>query len=346
MNGSRRAFLKTAGMTAAAAGLPGTVEAIDPIRRRGGPQMQLSLAAYSFRKYLTNYRRRSSGAPPSADDGDGSMTLEGFVDLCAEYGLSGTEPTSYFVPDPLPDKYLQRLRRRAFLAGVSVSGTAIGNTFTHAAGPERDREIAYTKLWIDRAADLGAPTIRIFAGNVQKGTTEAQARQWTIDAIRDCCDYAGRKGVILALENHGGIVSTAAQLLSIVREIDSEWFGVTWDSGNVRGADPYGELTAIAPYAVTAQIKAKIAGTAGGSAAGRQDPQRHQLSRLAGARVRGGRGPESRRAQVSRRAQAPHRRSGARVEISAQPFVASGFSRTIGVSRPFVESGFSRTIGF
>ena len=107
---------------------------------------------------------------------------------------------------------------------------------------------------------MGAPTIRIFAGNVQKGTTEAQARQWTIDAIRECCDYAGRKGIILALENHGGIVSTAAQLVSIVREIDSEWFGVTWDSGNVRGADPYGELTAIAPYAVTAQIKAKIAG--------------------------------------------------------------------------------------
>lgn len=274
MNGSRRAFLKTVGVTAAAAGLPGTVEAIDPIRRRGGPQMKLSLAAYSFRKYLTDYRRRSSGAAegagsgeragagagPGAGAGAGSMTLEDFVDLCAEYGLPGTEPTSYYVPDPLPDKYLQRLRRRAFLAGLSVSGTAIGNTFTHPAGPERGREIAYTKLWIDRAADMGAPTIRIFAGNLQKGTTEAQARQWSIDAIRECCDYAGRKGVILALENHGGIVTTAEQLVSIVREIDSEWFGVTWDSGNFRSADPYGELTMIAPYAVTAQIKTSIAG--------------------------------------------------------------------------------------
>jgi sugar phosphate isomerase/epimerase len=216
----------------------------------------LSLAAYSFRKYLTDYRRKSSGTA----EGAGSMTLDDFVDLCAEYGLPGTEPTSYYVPDPLPDKYLQRLRRRALLAGVTVSGTAIGNTFTYPAGPERDREIAYTKRWIDRAADMGAPTIRIFAGNLQKGTTEAQARQWTIDAIRECCDYAGRKGVILALENHGGIVTTAEQLVSIVREIDSEWFGVTWDSGNFRSADPYAELAMIAPYAVTAQIKTKIAG--------------------------------------------------------------------------------------
>ena len=77
------------------------------------------------------------------------------------------------------------VRRRAFLAGLSVSGTAIGNTFTHPPGPDRDREIAYTRLWIDRAADMGAPTIRIFAGDVQKGTTEAQARQWCIDAIRE-----------------------------------------------------------------------------------------------------------------------------------------------------------------
>lgn len=256
MNRSRRAFLTSVGAAAVAAGLPAPAGANDPIKRSGGPLMKLSLAAYSFRKYLTDYRRRSSGATQPA----GSMTLEDFVDLCAQYGLPGTEPTSYYVPDPLPDKYLQRLRRRAFLAGLSISGTAIGNTFTHPAGPDRDREIAYTKLWIDRAADMGAPTIRIFAGDVQKGTTETQARQWCIDAIRECCEYAGRKGVILALENHGGIVTTADQLVSIVRAIDSEWFGVTWDSGNFRSADPYAELTMIAPYAVTAQIKTKVAG--------------------------------------------------------------------------------------
>ena len=257
MDESRRTFLKTVGAAAAVVGLPASAEAIDPIKRRGGPLMQLSLAAYSFRKYLTDYHRGGAGAPK------GALTLDDFVDLCAEYGLPGTEITSYYVPEPLPDRYLQRLRRRALLAGLTVSGTAIGNTFTHPAGPDRNREIVYTKLWIDRAADMGAPTIRIFAGNVQKGTTEAQARQWAIDAIRECCDYAGRKGVILALENHGGIVTTAEQLLSIVREIDSEWFGITWDSGNFRSADPYAELKMAAPYAVTAQIKTKVGSPAG-----------------------------------------------------------------------------------
>ena len=316
MMGSRRVFLQTMAAAAAVAGVPASASAIDPIKRRGGPMMQLSLAAYSFRKYLTDYRRKSSGT----SEGAGSMTLDDFVDLCAEYGLPGTEPTSYFVPDPLPDRYLQRLRRRAFLAGLTVSGTAIGNTFTYPAGPDRDREIAYTKLWIDRAADMGAPTIRIFAGNLQKGTTEAQARRWCIDAIRECCEYAGRKGVILALENHGGIVTTAEQLVSIVREIDSEWFGVTWDSGNFRSADPYAELAMIAPYAVTAQIKTNIAGKPADLARVIRILQDVNYRGWLALEYRGRGRAKDRRAEISRRASAPHGNSSALARMRINPF--------------------------
>lgn len=249
---SRRTFLQTAGATAAAA-LAGArpAAAIEPFRRKQGPHFKLSLAAYSYRTYLPDWRRRRN-------TDKATMTLHDFADECARLGLDGTELTSYYVPDPVPPGYLQGLRRHAYLAGLTVSGTAIGNTFTHPPGPERDAEIAYTKKWIDNAVLMGAPTIRIFAGNVQKGTTPEQARQWTIEAIRTCCEYAAPRGIILALENHGGIVSKADDLVSIVREIDSDWFGVNWDSGNVEGSDPYGELAKLAPYAVTAQLKTNI----------------------------------------------------------------------------------------
>lgn len=248
---SRRIFLQTVGATAAAAiARPEALGAIQPFSRRHGPHMKLSLAAYSYREYLPDRRRPEQGKKP--------MTLQDFADECARLGLDGTELTSYYVPDPVPDGYLQRLRRHAFLQGLTVSGTAIGNTFTHPPGPAREREIAHTKQWIDYAVQMGAPTIRIFAGSLQKGTTMEQAREWTIDAVRVCCDYAASRGVILALENHGGIVSRADDLLAIVRSVDSEWFGVNWDSGNVEGPDPYGELAKLAPYAVTAQIKTHI----------------------------------------------------------------------------------------
>jgi len=108
--------------------------------------------------------------------------------------------------------------------------------------------------------------IRIFAGHQQKDQTEAQAHSLMVSAIEECCDYAGKHGVHLALENHGGPTGTAEGLLSFVRDVNSPWFGVNLDSGNFRGDDPYAELEKIAPYALNAQIKAAL------SIAGKKTP--------------------------------------------------------------------------
>jgi sugar phosphate isomerase/epimerase len=80
-----------------------------------------------------------------------------------------------------------------------------------------------------------------------------------VAGINESLQYAAEKGVVLALENHGGITSTPDQLLAIVERIDdSPWFGVNFDSGNFHTDDPYGDLARIAPYAVNAQIKVSI----------------------------------------------------------------------------------------
>lgn len=241
---TRRSFLTTAAAAAASVSAPAFGRGIDPIKRRGPARMKLSLAAYSFRNALT---AKAAG-----------MTLEDFVNEATKWDLDAVEPTSYYFPEPATPEYCRRLRRHAFLQGLAISGTAIRNTFTYAPGPQLDKEIAHVKRWIDLAVHLGAPTIRIFAGDLQKGTTEAQAREWCIKAIHDCCEYAAPRGIILALENHGGIVSTIDQMLSIVKAVQSDWFGVNWDSGNFRSADPYGDLAKLAPYAVVAQIKTEI----------------------------------------------------------------------------------------
>ena len=107
---------------------------------------------------------------------------------------------------------------------------------------------------------MGAPVIRIFAGNVPKGDTEAAALDRCIVGINEAVRYAATKGVVLALENHGGITATPEQLLTIVRRVDpSPWFGINLDSGNFRTSDPYGDLELIAPYAVNAQVKVAMA---------------------------------------------------------------------------------------
>src|SRR6185503_139495 len=125
-------------------------------------------------------------------------------------------------------------------------------------GDKRDTEIAGVKKWIDHAAMLGAPHIRVFAGNLQKNSMLEEAKRFAIAGLEECCDYAGKKGVFLGLENHGGIVAEPKDLLEIVQAVKSPWVGINLDTGNFHTDDPYADLARCAPYAVNVQVKSEI----------------------------------------------------------------------------------------
>jgi sugar phosphate isomerase/epimerase len=87
---------------------------------------------------------------------------------------------------------------------------------------------------------------------------EEEARKLCISALDECADYAGRKGIFLGLENHGGIVAEPQGLLEIVKAVKSPWLGVNLDTGNFQTDDPYADLALCAPYAVNVQVKVEI----------------------------------------------------------------------------------------
>jgi len=243
---SRRRFLH---LTASSLLVPAFARAVEPFQRTGAPRLLLSMAAYSLRQYF----KTEKGKPIPG----GTLDIFKFIDYCAEQGCEGAELTSYYFPVEPSDEYLIQVRRHAFLRGVAVSGTSVGNNFALPKGPELDAQIADVKKWIDRAAVLGAPHIRVFAG-AAKGLEPAEARKMCISALDECADYAGTKGIFLGLENHGGIMAEPAGILEIVKAVKSKWLGINLDTGNFHGADPYAELALIAPYAVNVQVKAEI----------------------------------------------------------------------------------------
>lgn len=248
----RRQFLHTTLAAAAACAAARPVAAAVPPVRNGKPHFKLSLAAYSFHRFLPQ-------GWPKPGRTDAPMTLENFIEFCAEMNLDGTELTSYYFPPGVTADYLMHLKELTFRLGLDVSGTAIGNDFCLAPGPDRDFHLSMTRAWIDYAALLGAPVIRIFAGSVPQGDSEAAALDRCVAGINECLQYAATKGVVLALENHGGITATPDQLLAIVERVDpSPWFGINFDSGNFYSADPYAELERIAPYAMNAQLKVSV----------------------------------------------------------------------------------------
>jgi sugar phosphate isomerase/epimerase len=186
------------------------------------------------------------------------MDLFDFVNLAADMGLDAVEPTSYYFPKDVDSDYLHKLKGHAFLLGIDISGTAVGNNFCLPPGPEREKQLELVRTWVDHAADLNAPVIRIFAGTVPKGDDEAKAIERAIEGMKESLAYAARKGVILALENHGGITATPEQILKLVKAVDAPNFGVNLDTGNFHTADPYGDLAQLAPYAVNVQVKTEM----------------------------------------------------------------------------------------
>jgi sugar phosphate isomerase/epimerase len=226
---------------------PCSCNAIEPWPRSKPSHLRLSLAAYSVRDLLS---KKESG-----------WDLFRFVEYCRDLGIQGAELTSYYFPSDITNEYLIDLKQHCHRLGVSISGGAIRNDFCQNNATKVAADLEHTKLWIDRYALLGAPVIRIFAGNQPKEDSWDQTVSRCVKACEEAAAYAATRGVFLGLENHGGVTAKAEGLLEIVKRVQAKnCFGINFDSGNFRStSDPYQELEQIAPYAVNAQIKVVVA---------------------------------------------------------------------------------------
>jgi sugar phosphate isomerase/epimerase len=207
--------------------------------------VKLSCAAYSYRDYLQR----------------GDMSLDGFIDTCADLGLDGIELTAYYFKDTDPST-LASLKRHAFRAGLDLCATAVGGSFALSDEDARKQHVTMVKQWLDISQRLGSPCLRVFAGPTPEGVHEHTARGWVEAGLTECADHAASCGVMIALENHGGLTSTAAQTIRILRDVDHPWLGLNLDIGNFK-QDPYREIEDCAPDAITTHAKVSSNGPDG-----------------------------------------------------------------------------------
>jgi sugar phosphate isomerase/epimerase len=259
----RRSFLKTASIVPLSAATAGWLNAgraiadLTPIRRVGGARVKLALNAYSFSKLLNDHAKgRGTG-----------MSLVQLVDFCAKQGFDGLDATGYFFPgypDPPRDDDVNHLKRRAFDAGVDISGTGVRNNFTTADKSVRAAGVQHIKQWVEVAAKLGAPVLRVFADTQMKdqtwqtvapGCTRDQVEEWIAADVRECAEHGKKFGVIVGVQNHGDFLKTGDDHLSLIKRVNSEWCGPIVDTGYYKTEDPYKDMAAVAPYAVNWQIK-------------------------------------------------------------------------------------------
>jgi sugar phosphate isomerase/epimerase len=203
--------------------------------------LHVGLVAYSFRKQFEAK----------------SMTYESLIRYVADLGLDGIDTTAYWFPDT-SDQFLASLRRTAYKNGVHLYSVAARVRLCQPTAELQRAEVENTKKWIDVAEKLGAGHLRVFGGSIPKGATEAQAIPWAVEVLKRSAEYAGTKGVILGIEDDGGLTTTAEPTVELVKHADSPWVGINLDTGNFP-KNGYAQVTLCLPYAVNVHFKTKIA---------------------------------------------------------------------------------------
>ena len=250
---SRRRFLKSSLIGGAGLGLANVSGQEDTEIETAPRRFRVGVPAYSFKDYLPNYR---GGKVP----GETPMDMAGFLEHCATLDVDAAEVTSYFLQDPCPRALAFDLKRKAHQLGLEISGGAIANNFAFdPSSEELAQQMAHVERWVSTYAAMGAPVVRVFAGRrPSKKMEHDEAEKNIIVNLQTACEIAGKYGVILGLENHD-FTKDIDRMVRIVGAVDSPWFGVNFDSGNLeKTADPYADLKRIAPGTVNAQIKTDI----------------------------------------------------------------------------------------
>lgn len=131
----------------------------------------------------------------------GTRTLADWFRFAAELGLDGADISVVHLANT-QSAYLRELRGQAEDMGIQIAMMVTYADFTHPDAEERTRQVDELHRYIDVAAQLGAPFIRVTAGQAHPGLERAAATEWAVSGLTACLDNAASKGITLCYENH------------------------------------------------------------------------------------------------------------------------------------------------
>ena len=157
--------------------------------------------------------------------------LEETLELGVQAGYEGVELR--LIDGELIDPGLSAQNRRRVADACGQAGLPVVavDSSIRVAAPEDPRDIlAQIGAFVDLAAEWGAPTVRVFGGELPDAPAARQERlAVAAGVLQRAGDRAERLGVRIGVETHDAFLASAtvAELLALV---PSAWVGAVWDS--------------------------------------------------------------------------------------------------------------------
>jgi sugar phosphate isomerase/epimerase len=235
----RRSFLTMTAGAVAAAAVPATASTqTAPAKAR----FRTGLVAYSYRQALQSK----------------AMKYEDLINVAVDTGTDGIDMTVYWLPSTEAD-YLRSLRRLAYKNRVEIYSIGTRVQLAQPTPELQEKQLADLRKWIEVAQRVGATHIRVFGGQKPEGATLEQAVGFAGETFKRGAEIAGPAGVVLGIEDDGGITDFARETIEIVRRADSPFAGMNLDTGNFRPPKVYEQIEMSIPHAVSTHIKTETA---------------------------------------------------------------------------------------
>ena len=230
----RRQYFKTLATAAA------ITAAAPRVFAAGTGRFRPAICAYSFRNQLKA----------------GTMTYADIVRMAADLGADGIDLTAYWFADT-NDETLFALKKLAYRSSIAIYTIGVRVRLAQPTAELQAAELETVRKWVDVAEKLGASHMRVFGGAVPKGATEDQAVGWAVETLKRAAEVSGRKGIILGVEDDGGITTNADRTIEIVKKAASPWAGINLDIGNFPD-NGYAQIEMCAPYATNVHFKTAV----------------------------------------------------------------------------------------
>jgi sugar phosphate isomerase/epimerase len=159
--------------------------------------------------------------------------LQEVLTAAVRYGYDGFEPRTevghqHGIEWNTSKQQRELIRRQCADLGVEISCLATSRQYAVVDPHRRQESIELTRRFIELAADLGCPNVRVFGGPTAAPLSPAEAQKLVADALAQLAPEAQQHGVWLCLETHDDY-SRADWCAATVRLAAAPYLGIVWD---------------------------------------------------------------------------------------------------------------------
>ena len=156
-----------------------------------------------------------------------------FIDLCSTLELDGVDFNMSSLASVEKD-HLKKVKKSCLEHGLSIACLGVSNDFGRPA-EEQDAVDKLVRQGIDTAQFLGAPLVRLFAGNVRAGQTRDAVWKRAVEGLKRAAAYGEKAGVMIGLQNHNhtNITSTGEDVVRLLKDVAMRlccpWYALVGD---------------------------------------------------------------------------------------------------------------------